>query len=80
MSNRADDMAGSSSTHSANGEDLFTNGQGQEDYDGEVNPEVNPEDFYVRGTGYASVPGAESNPHKALIRILTSILLRNRLR
>ena len=53
MSNRMDDMAGSSLTHSANGEDVFTDAQGQEDY-----AEINPEDCYVRGSGYASVAGA----------------------
>ncbi|KAE8776994.1 hypothetical protein D1007_50275 [Hordeum vulgare] len=34
---------------------------GEEDYD---HGEVNPDDFYVRGSGYASVPGAESNIDK----------------
>ncbi|KAI4992525.1 hypothetical protein ZWY2020_057410 [Hordeum vulgare] len=54
-------MASSSSTHSVNGADVFTDVQDQEDYD---DGEINPDEFYVRGSGYASVPRAESNPDK----------------
>ncbi|KAI4994240.1 hypothetical protein ZWY2020_029288 [Hordeum vulgare] len=62
MSNRTDDIVGSSSIHSANGEDVYTDAQGEEDYDhGEVNLEVNPDDFYVRGDGYASAPSDEED-------------------
>ena len=56
---------GSSLTHSGNGEEAFTDAQGKEDYDEDLQQEeINPNDCYVRGSGYKDIPGEESNPDK----------------
>ncbi|KAI4980957.1 hypothetical protein ZWY2020_021442 [Hordeum vulgare] len=56
-----DDMVDSYLKHSSNGEDVLIDAHGQEDYN---HGEVNLDDFYVRGSGYASVPGVECNLDK----------------
>ena len=59
MSNQTNDTQDSSSTHSAHEGDAFTDAQGQEDYD----DELNPDEYYMRGRGYSVPPGADSNPN-----------------
>jgi hypothetical protein len=56
---------GSSSTHSGNGESAFMDTQENDDYDEDLQQlEINPDDCYVRGSGYKDIPGEESNPDK----------------